>query len=111
MAYTTYASTKKKSAKIMAALDTSVVAVAVNAGCNAFYQYSSGTFNGRGCGTSLDHGVALVGYGDGYYILRNSWGTSWGLDGYMKIASTTKGKGTSGVQMAVSWPKFKVVAP
>lgn len=79
----------------MKALDTSVVAIAVNAGCTKFYQYSSGIFSGRGCGTSLDHGVALVGYGDGYYILRNSWGSSWGEGGYMRIASTEKGKGTS----------------
>lgn len=41
------------------------------------------------CGSTLNHGVALVGYGvEGstkYWIVRNSWGTSWGIKGYMHL--------------------------
>ena len=63
--------------------------------------YQSGIFNDDNCGYTIDHAVALVGYGseDGqeYYILRNSWGTTWGEDGYMRLASNGNGLGICGV--------------
>ena len=44
-----------------------------------------------GCGVLLDHAVVAVGYGTDtsygdYFLVRNSWGTSWGDNGYVKIA-------------------------
>jgi C1A family cysteine protease len=62
------------------------VAVSVN---SAFQSYSSGVFNQDSSG-SVNHAVVLVGWDDnkgknGAWILRNSWGTGWGLDGYMYI--------------------------
>jgi len=39
----------------------------------------------KNCGTSLDHAIAVVGYvvdSPDYWIIRNSWGASWGLGGY-----------------------------
>jgi C1A family cysteine protease len=49
-----------------------------------FQFYSSGTFVDKRCNQMADHAVLLVGYGvdqmnQDYYILKNSWGTSWGL--------------------------------
>lgn len=53
------------------------------------------------CGTSIDHDVALTGYNyDGstpYYILRNSWGTTWGMAGYAYFEAVATPEGTCGV--------------
>jgi hypothetical protein len=60
------------------------------------------------CGTSLDHAVAADGYGteggQDYYIVRNSWGASWGDEGYIKIAAVV-GKGICGIQMQSLYPE------
>jgi len=49
--------------------------------------YTGGVYPASSCGTSIDHCVQAVGYdlNNGYWIIRNSWGTSWGLSGYMQL--------------------------
>ena len=61
----------------------------------------------EGCGTNLDHGVLAVGYDTTadppYYIVKNSWGSSWGENGYLKI-KIESGEGVCGIQMTPSYP-------
>ena len=44
--------------------------------------------NASACGTNLDHAIVAVGYNQSsnYFIVRNSWGTGWGLSGYANLA-------------------------
>ena len=48
-----------------------------------FGSYKSGTFSNCPA-PSANHAVQIV--DEGYWIIRNSWGDSWGVDGYMKLA-------------------------
>ena len=66
-----------------------------------FMDYASGVYtNDESCGDQLNHAVTLVGYNTAvkkaYYIVRNSWGADWGIDGYVKMAIGT-GDGTCGI--------------
>jgi len=66
------------------------VATIVNADSTEFQLYSHGIFNLPNCtAEQANHGIAVVGYGvngTDYWILKNSWGTSWGMEGFMYIA-------------------------
>lgn len=67
------------------------VSVGIDATGIFFQFYHSGVFHGLFClKTLLTHGVAAVGYGtlDGkdYYLVKNSWGESWGLKGYILMS-------------------------
>lgn len=99
-------------ADMMTAIATTVVSIAIEADQASFQLYKSGVFTGS-CGTKLDHATALVGYGSDYYIMRNSWGTTWGESGYMRIGkgndpATGKpyngGAGQCGLLMEGSYP-------
>ncbi|KAK8607114.1 hypothetical protein V6N13_052860 [Hibiscus sabdariffa] len=84
------------------------VSVSIDAGDSAFQFYSSGIFTGA-CGTDLDHGVTAVGYGseDGtdYWLIKNSWGTGWGEEGYIRMQRNIKAKeGLCGIAMDSSYP-------
>ncbi|KAJ1288956.1 hypothetical protein BS78_02G128500 [Paspalum vaginatum] len=87
------------------------VAVSIEAGGDNFQHYTKGVYNGP-CGTSLNHGVTVVGYGqepdggDKYWIVKNSWGAGWGDGGYIKMKKDVAGKpeGLCGIAIRPSYP-------
>merc|ERR1711898_62829 len=84
---TGYKTVGQSTASLKSAIQTGPVSIAVEADQMAFQLYSGGTIT-SGCGTNLDHGILAVGYGESYYKVKNSWGTSWGNAGYAQISTT-----------------------
>ena len=84
--------------------------IAIDASQDSFQFYNTGVYDEPDCGNGpydLDHAVLLVGYGtseDGipYYLVKNSWGTDWGMDGYIRM--TRNGENQCGVASEASVP-------
>lgn len=62
--------------------------------------YISGIFDESLCGTDIDHAVAIVGYTEDAWIIKNSWGTDWGEDGFFKLR---RGVNACGIAEYVSY--------
>ena len=90
-----------------AALVNNPLAVAIQANQLSFQMYTSGIFTNTNCGTQLDHATNVVGWGTSngmdYWIMRNSWGVTWGMSGYMEI-EIVDGAGLCGIQMQPLFP-------
>jgi hypothetical protein len=94
---------------LLAAVARQPIAIAIQANQLSFQLYSGGVLTDD-CGTDLDHGVLVVGYGadngTDYWLVKNSWGPNWGEDGYIKIARnmTDGSPGQCGVASMPSYP-------
>jgi C1A family cysteine protease len=95
---------------MMSALAKQPVSIAIEADQKEFQLYKSGVFSGT-CGIKLDHGVLVVGYGSeensDFYLVKNSWGTSWGDGGYIKLGrgkQYNNGDGQCGMLLEGSYP-------
>ena len=92
------------------AVSVGPVSVAIEADTRTFQMYTSGVLTSTECGTNLDHGVLITGYGRenglDYWNVKNSWGVSWGESGYVKIgrSDSTKDAGVCGIAMQPSFP-------
>jgi C1A family cysteine protease len=75
----------KGEASIQPACDKQPVSILIEADQPCFQFYNSGVFADESCGTEIDHAVLVVGYTTDYWIVKNSWGTSWGEKGYIRM--------------------------
>lgn len=96
---------------LQAAVAMQPVSVAIEADQRGFQLYKSGVFDAE-CGAQLDHGVLVVGYGqeDGkkFWKVKNSWGGTWGEQGYIRLAREIGvDAGQCGVASVPSYPSAK----
>jgi len=85
------------------------VSAAIDAGTFRFRFYHSGVFSDKDCSSErLDHGILVVGYGtDGetgkdYWIVKNSWGPTWGMGGYIMMSRNNDNN--CGIATQASYP-------
>ena len=105
----TWVDVASSDAALMTAIAQQPVSIAIEADQIDFQLYKSGVLTSK-CGTTLDHGVLVIGYGndnEDYYLVKNSWGTTWGDEGYIKLGRGPQyndGQGQCGILLEASYP-------
>jgi len=105
--------TPKDNDALQAAVAGQPVSIAIDAENIMFY--SSGIFDNKNCGDSLDHGVLIVGYGTAnstdFWKVKNSWGASWGEEGYIRfIRVSGQVEAICGLNLEPSYPAYTASA-
>merc|ERR1719263_1438693 len=98
---TGYKDVSNSASALQSALNNNPVSVAIEADQSVFQMYTSGTIT-SGCGNNLDHGVLAAGYDGSSIKVKNSWGSSWGMNGYVNIDASQCGITTSASYPTVS---------
>ena len=86
------------------------ISVGIQADQPVFKNYDGGIIVDENCGTDIDHGVLIVGYGEErnikYWLVKNSWGENWGEEGYVRILreDTKDSVGICGIGLSASIP-------
>merc|ERR1712184_120138 len=84
--YSLIASTASQESNMLAQIQESPMSVCVDA--TLWQTYTGGVItSSSGCGTSIDHAVQATGYNaeGNYWIVRNSWGSTWGENGFVWV--------------------------
>jgi C1A family cysteine protease len=92
---------------LASAVSQQPISVLINAGGPDWQNYGGGILDDSNCGPLTNHALLIVGYNFTgplpYWICKNSWGESWGEEGYIRIASIP-GAGICGIQTSPSYP-------
>ena len=99
----------KNNDALASAVTIQPVSITIEIDQSVFQFYTSGILNSKTCGTNVNQGVLVVGYGtesnQDYWIVKNSWGSTWGEQGYIRIAKQSGiNAGICGIAMAASFP-------
>lgn len=100
---------------LVSAIAMQPISVAIQANQFVFQFYKKGVITDDSCGSrgSIDHGVLAVGYGtdletqEPYFLVKNSWGETWGEGGYVKLGRKSKNEwGMCGKSIVIPQSKF-----
>ncbi|XP_057503110.1 actinidain-like [Actinidia eriantha] len=98
---------RKNEKALQKAVSNQLVSVGIASNSSEFKAYKSGIFTGP-CGAKIDHAVTIVGYGTeggmDYWIVRNSWGSNWGENGYVRMQRNVGNAGTCFIATSPNYP-------
>jgi Papain family cysteine protease/Cathepsin propeptide inhibitor domain (I29) len=84
--------------------------ISVSIDAENIMKYQSGIYSNPACGESLDHGVLLVGYTPQYWHVKNSWGTTWGEQGYIRFGTNAVPDAIGGICGILLDASFPIIA-
>jgi len=103
---------------LLASIAISPTSIAMQASQVNFQLYSEGVYDNAACGEfgAIDHGVLAVGFGhdvvldQDYIMVKNSWGSKWGEQGFFKLSRTSDNAfGTCSILKVMTRPTVETI--